>query len=70
MNSTQRNGLLTLLGLGALAFWKYKKSSPEDQQKVKDQLNTIKDNVTDFANNLKDKATNVANKASEEIQKS
>lgn len=50
------NGLLALLGLGALAWWKYKKSSPEDQQKVKDTINTAKDNLTKFGNELKDKA--------------
>ncbi|MGV4412970.1 YtxH domain-containing protein [Chryseobacterium sp. T1] len=49
------NGLLALLGLGALAYWKYKKSSPEDQQKVKDTINTAKDNLTKFGNDLKDK---------------
>ncbi|MHA6727783.1 hypothetical protein ACX3PU_06930 [Chryseobacterium sp. A301] len=41
----KRNGLLALLGLGAFAWWKYKNSTPEDQQKVKDQLDTVKSNV-------------------------
>ena len=50
------NGLLALLGLGALAWWKYKKSSPEDQQKVKDTINNAKDNLTKFGNDIKDKA--------------
>lgn len=50
------NGILALLGLGALAWWKYKKASPEDQQKVKDTINTAKDNLTKFGNDLKDKA--------------
>ncbi len=54
------NGLLALLGLGALAWWKYKKSSPEDQQKVKDTINNAKDNLTKFGNDLKDKATQTA----------
>ncbi len=54
------NGLLALLGLGALAWWKYKKSSPEDQQKVKDTINTAKDNLTKFGNDLKDKANQTA----------
>ncbi|WP_312825594.1 YtxH domain-containing protein [Epilithonimonas sp.] len=56
------NGLLALLGLGALAWWKYKKSSPEDQQKVKDTINNAKDNLTKFGNDLKDKATQTAEK--------
>ena len=50
------NGLLALLGLGALAWWKYKKSSPEDQQKVKDTINNAKDNLTKFCNDIKYKA--------------
>ena len=50
------NGLLALLGLGALAWWKYKKSSPEDQQKVKDTINNAKDNLTKLGNDIKDKA--------------
>lgn len=54
------NGLLALLGLGAVAWWKYKKASPEDQQKVKDTINNAKDNLTKFGNDLKDKATQTA----------
>ncbi|KFC20386.1 YtxH domain-containing protein [Chryseobacterium sp. FH1] len=54
------NGLLALLGVGALAWWKYKKSSPEDQQKVKDTFNTAKENLTKFGNDLKDKANQTA----------
>ena len=54
------NGLLALLGVGALAWWKYKESSPEDQQKVKDTINNAKDNLTKFGNDLKDKATQTA----------
>jgi len=50
------NGLLALLGLGALAWWKYKKSSPEDQQKLKDTINNAKENLTKFGNDMKDKA--------------
>lgn len=50
------NGLLALLGLGALAWWKYKKSSPEDQQKVKDTINNAKNNLTKLGNDIKDKA--------------
>ena len=63
------NGLLALLGLGALAWWKYKKSSPEDQQKVKDTINNAKDNLTKFGNDIKDKANQTVdqlkNKANE-----
>lgn len=62
-------GLLALIGLGALAFWKYKKSTPEEQQAVKDKINTAKDNLTKFGNDLKSKANDaldqVQNKAGE-----
>ncbi|MCY1662055.1 MULTISPECIES: YtxH domain-containing protein [unclassified Chryseobacterium] len=53
-------GLLALLGLGALAYWKYKNSSEEDKQMVKDKINTAKDNLNKWGNDLKDKANNVA----------
>ncbi len=57
----KRNGLLALLGLGAVAFWKYKKSSPEDQQAVKDKVNAAKDNLNKFTGDLQNKAKDVAN---------
>lgn len=41
--STKRNGLLALLGLGALAYWRYRNSTPEEKQKVKDQINAAKE---------------------------
>lgn len=53
-------GLLALLGLGALAFWKYKNSSQEDQQVVKDKINNAKDNLKGWGNDLKSKANDVA----------
>lgn len=59
------NGLLALLGVGALAWWKYKKSSPEDQQKVKDTINNAKDNLTKFGNDLKEKASQTAEQLKE-----
>ena len=56
----KRNGLLALLGLGAVAFWRYKNSTPEEKQKVKDQLDTVKGNVNKWGNELKSKANDVA----------
>lgn len=53
-------GLLALVGLGALAYWKYKNSSDEEKQMVKDKINTAKDNFNKWGNDLKDKANNVA----------
>ena len=60
-------GLLALLGLGALAFWKYKKSTPEEQQAIKDKLNTAKDNLNKFGNDLKEKADELASQAQEKL---
>lgn len=48
--------LLALLGLGALAFWRYKKATPEEKQKVNDLLNNAKDNLAKYGNDLKSKA--------------
>lgn len=57
------NGLLALLGIGALAYWKYKKSTPEEQQAVKDKINNAKDNLNKWGNDLKTKANDVASQA-------
>ena len=56
-------GLLALIGLGALAFWKYKKSTPEEQQAVKDKINNAKDNLNKWGSDLKSKANDVASQA-------
>lgn len=63
----KRNGILALLGLGALAWWRYKKATPEEQQMVKDKLNTAKDNLNKWGNELKSKADEFAQKAQEKI---
>ena len=59
------NGLLALLGLGALAWWKYNKSTPEEKQAIKDKINTAKDNLNKFGNDLKTKANEVATQVKE-----
>ncbi|MDO3426550.1 YtxH domain-containing protein [Chryseobacterium sp. APV1] len=61
-------GLLALLGLGALAYWKYKNSSEEDKQMVKDKINTAKDNLNKWGNDLKDKANDVASQAQDKAE--
>lgn len=68
MNSkTKRNGILALLGLGALAFWKYKNASDEDKKALKDKCSGIMGGLCDLGNELKAKATetlgNTKNKA-------
>lgn len=65
--STKRNGVLALLGLGALAWWKYKKSSPEEKQAVKDKVNTAKDNFNKWGNDLKDKASDAVSQVQDKV---
>lgn len=65
---TKKNGLLALLGLGALAWWKYKNSTPEQQQAVKDKVNTAKENFNKWGNDLKSKATEVASQVQDKVK--
>ncbi len=65
--STKKNGLLALLGLGALAWWKYKNSTPEEKQVVKDTINTAKDNFNKFGSDLKSKANDVASQVQDKV---
>ena len=65
--STKRNGLLALLGLGAVAWWKYKNSTPEEKQAVKDTLSNAKDNFNKFGSELKSKATDVASQVQNKV---
>lgn len=60
---SKKNGLLALLSIGALAYWKYKKSTPEQKQKIKDTIDTAKDNLCKFGNDLKSKANDVVDQA-------
>ena len=65
--STKRNGLLALLGLGAVAWWKYKNSTPEEKQAVKDTINTAKDNFNKLGSDLKSKANDVASQVQNKV---
>jgi hypothetical protein len=60
-------GLLALIGLGALAFWRYKKATPEEKQAVKDKLNIAKDNLNKWGSELKDKANEVASQVQSRV---
>ncbi|MDR6923588.1 MULTISPECIES: YtxH domain-containing protein [Chryseobacterium] len=60
-------GLLALLGIGALAYWKYKNSTPEEQQAVKDKINNAKDNLNKWGNDLKNKANDVASQVQSKV---
>lgn len=66
--STKRNGVLALLGLGALAWWKYKNSTPEQQQALKDKVNTAKDNFNKLGSDLKSKANDVASQVQNKVE--
>ncbi len=58
--ASKKGGLLALLGLGALAWWKYKTATPEEQQMVKDKVNNAKDNLNKWGSEIKSKASEVA----------
>ncbi|WP_226063728.1 YtxH domain-containing protein [Kaistella polysaccharea] len=64
---TKKNGVLALLGLGALAWWKYKNASAEDKQMVKDKVNTAKDNFNQWGNDIKTKASDVASQVQDKV---
>lgn len=62
MGKNRRNGILALIGLGALAWWKYKKSTPEEKQKIHDKLNTAKKNLSKIGDDLMCKADDLRDK--------
>ena len=64
---TKKNGLLALLGLGALAWWKYKNSSEDEKQAVKDTVNNAKENFNKWGNDLKSKASDVASQVQNKV---
>lgn len=65
----KRNGLLALLGIGALAFWKYNKMSPEEKDKVKNQFNDAKRKFTEAGEELKTKVEEKFESAKEIVDK-
>ncbi|WKS94434.1 YtxH domain-containing protein [Riemerella columbina] len=66
MNKTKRNGLLALLGLGAFAFWKCKKSAPKNT--LDSKLDEAKDQLSRLGNEAKAKASDLADQAQEKAQ--
>ena len=64
----KRNGLLALLGIGALAFWKYKNMSPDEQQNVKNQFNDAKRKFKDAGSDLKSEVENKFNQAKNTVE--
>ncbi len=64
---TKKNGLLALLGLGAIAWWKYKNSSDEDKQAVKDTVKNAKDNFNKWGTDLKSKASDLSSQVQDKV---
>ena len=64
---TKKNGLLALLGLGAIAWWKYKNSSDEEKQAVKDTVNNAKDNFNKWGNDMKSKASDLSSQVQDKV---
>jgi hypothetical protein len=64
---TKKNGLLALLGLGAIAWWKYKNSSAEEKQAVKDTVNNAKDNFNKWGSDLKSKASDLSSQVQDKV---
>ena len=64
---TKKNGLLALLGLGAIAWWKYKNSSAEEKQAVKDTVNNAKDNFNKWGSDSKSKASDLSSQVQDKV---
>mgnify|MGYP000547080384 CR=1 FL=1 len=56
-------GVLAVLGIGALAYWRYKKITPEEKRKINDKIDKAKENLSKFGSELKSKAENAKEKA-------
>lgn len=65
----KRNGLLALLGIGALAFWKYNKMSPEEKENVKNKINEAKRKFSEAGEELKTKVEEKIESAKEIVDK-
>lgn len=64
----KRNGLLALLGIGALAYWKYKNMTPEEQENVKGKFNEAKRKFSEAGQDLKSKAESKFNEAKNTVE--
>ncbi|QAR30726.1 YtxH domain-containing protein [Ornithobacterium rhinotracheale] len=58
--------LLALLGLGGLAYYKYK-MTPEEKEKLKEKLNSAKEDAESFAKNLKENVDQKLEQAKSEL---
>lgn len=55
MNNGQKKGIAAALvgiGAGALAWWQYKRMSPEQKQRLKSKVNDAGDSIKDTARNV------------------
>lgn len=60
-------GLLALLGLGALAYYRYTKMSPEQKEKVKGQVDDAKQKLNKASKDLKGKVDESFAQLKEEV---
>ena len=47
-------GILALLGLGAYAYYKYTKMSPEEKEKIEGKLENVKRNLDSYSKDLRE----------------
>ena len=65
-------GILALLGLGAYAFYKYTKMSPDEKEKVQGKLEklqkNVKENLDCYTKDLKEGVSGKLDQAKEELK--
>ncbi len=66
--SSKKNGLLALIGLSALAYWRYKNSSEEEKKAIHKKIHTAKHNLTKASKELKSKANHVASQVQKKTE--
>jgi len=59
MKNRNKGGLLALLGIGAgaVAFWQYKRMSPEKKAELKSQINSAGAKIKEKAHNVESSIT-------------
>ena len=57
--------LLALLGIGVLAYWRYKKLTPKEKNKVMDVLDKAKDKLSHISNEWMSKVEDLKEESSD-----